>query len=79
MNMKTKRINQRAGTFYDDIAVAEGPGLTRAGNNERTREFEAVVTQPGFQPMKITMRAASKTKARQYLQTRWPSSEVEVL
>ena len=79
MNMKTKRINQRAGTFYDDLAVTEGPGLTRAPDNERTREFAALVTQKGFQPMKITMRAANKTKAHEYLQTRWPSAEVQVL
>lgn len=79
MNMKTQRINERARSFYDDVGVTEGPGLTRAMDGEQTREFELLVKQQGSEPMKVMMRAATKAKARQYLLARWPSAEVQVL
>jgi len=79
MAWRDKRYDQRVEAFHNEARMTEGPGLTRAAEHEKTKEVELVVRQPGHQPMKVVMRASSKTKACQYLLNRWPSAEVRAL
>jgi hypothetical protein len=56
-----------------------GPGVSRAKNDEPTRDFRLQVKLPGAPPLRITIPAPTKAKALMYCRNRWPDSEVEVL
>lgn len=79
MDWRQKKYDERVAAYHNEFRMTEGPGLTRAAENELTKEFQALVKQCGHQPMKVLMRAASKQKVREYLLNRWPSAEVTVL
>jgi hypothetical protein len=54
-----------------------GPGISRPKEGEVTRQFTVVVKQQQARPMKVVLAAASKRKAVQYAQNRWPGAAVE--
>jgi hypothetical protein len=56
-----------------------GPGVSRPLPKERTRLYRVSVKVPGSPAMRVTIPAASRGKAIQYCQNRWPTCSAEVI
>lgn len=56
-----------------------GPGSSRPLPNERTRLFRVSVIQDDAPPMRVTIPAASRSKAIMYCKNRWPGCSAEVI
>lgn len=54
-----------------------GPGISRAREGERTKQFTLRVRQGVAQPMKVTLHAANKKDAVKFARNRWPGATVE--
>jgi hypothetical protein len=63
----------------EDTQARIGPGISRPLGKERTRAFTLTVRAGHSMPMKVTLKAATATKAKQYALARWPGARVEVL
>lgn len=56
-----------------------GAGVSRPLPRERTRLFRVAVKQPGAPAMRITIPAASRSKAILHCKNRWPDCSAEVI
>ena len=64
----------------DEIGKTQhGEGISRAPAGAKTKMFLLIIRQPNNAPMKFSIKAESKTKAKKYAVARWPLAEVEVV
>lgn len=56
-----------------------GEGVSRPPAKARTRLYSLMVKQPGYPPMKVSMRAESPKRAVLYASNCWPNSNILVL
>jgi hypothetical protein len=56
-----------------------GEGLSRPLPTEHTKLFNLLVTIKGDRPMRVTIRAATATKAKLYASNRWPDSTATIV
>jgi len=56
-----------------------GEGISRPLPGERTKLFNLLVTTPGTNPMRTTIRAATAAKAKLYAKNRWPDSNAIII
>lgn len=64
--------------WEDGLHGSYGPGVSRAKDGDKTKQFTVLVKQKTARPMRVTLRAKNKTDALRFAANRWPGAAVEV-